>query len=450
MLNLKVKSPLFVLLASALLVVACGESETTIVEAEPLPVEDEHDHGSSNSAGRLLVINAEAVQAQVFDLSNTNSLATIDLDGLPSAVYASGGYRYAALVERTADKVGFIDGGLWQEPHDDHFDVFTGLPVLTNYVLTGSRPTHFVSHDGDTAIFLDGDTSVGNNAGVMVLDDFTIADNETPAALALAMPMHGVAQPRGEYLLSSVRRADADSSSNNVILPDQVALYLKHAGGYELQQVFDVTCPDLHGAAQNETHIVFGCADGVLIVSDNGAGNYSAKKLANTAAMATGLRIGSIWGHREAGQFIGQASGRASSEIQYFAIDPTADQMALIDWQPMANAAPVARMFDRDAEKFLILDSQGYLTVIEPHEDGASTHWEFSARLDITEADVANMPNGMKFSLVVSQVNRTAYVGNPLAQQVLVIDLDTLAEIEQIELNYPPAMIQWLGIAEQH
>ncbi|BFM11224.1 hypothetical protein R50072_13770 [Simiduia litorea] len=438
----------FIALSTSLTLIGCGDAKTTIVEKEPIPgVDNGHNHGAE-TAGRLFVLNTASIEAQVFDLDDKNLINTIPLDALPSAVYASGGYRFAALIERNADTVGFVDGGLWQEPHDDHFDQYTATPVLSNFSLNGSRPTHYDMFEGNVAVFFDGNAGAGSNAAVQVFDDQVIADAGTPAMVNFSVPMHGVAKPRGEHLLATVRRDDVESTSTNKILPDLVGVYHLHDGEYALEQTLDVVCPNLHGAAQNETHVVFGCSDGVLVATQGSGDAYSAQKLLNPDTMLDGARIGSLWGHEASGQFIGSAS--AGGVSQFFAVDPTRGDITLIDWQPVVNAKPVAREFAYEAEQFVILDDQGYLTLIEPHQDGDHTHWAYGARLAITDADVSAMPEGMKFSMTLAQNGHTVYVADPISQHIVVVDLDILAITSEIELDYAPAMITWLGIAESH
>lgn len=449
------KHLLLLLTASTLTIVlsGCGDANTTITEKASIPSEDEHDHTGEpggTAVGRLLIINTEDTEAEVYDLNDGSLLTAIPLDAQPSAVYATGGYRYAALVERTADKVGFIDAGLWQEAHDDHFDLFTTMPMLSKVSLTGSRPTHFLSHEGQVAVFLDGDMETGANAGVQVFDDHIIEEAAMPLTVEFTMPQHGAAEPRGEHLLASIRRDDAESTSSNFILPDQVGVFHLHDDAYELEQVFDVACPDLHGAEQNETHVVFGCSDGVLLITDNGDDTYSAQKLLIPDDVEDGLRIGSLWGHHNSGQFIGQGSAPTSDTVHFFAIDPTEARVELIDWHAMADARPVARDFAFEAEQFIILDDQGYLTVLEPHLDGDHTHWEYGTRLDITDADVSTMPEGANFSMTFAQNAHTAYIADPIEKHVLTVDLELMQGIGELELDYAPAMITWLGIAEVH
>lgn len=435
-------------LVAATVLTGCGGADTTINEREPIvEIEDDEVAGEDTSSGRLLVINQEAVTADIFDLTDNDLLATVALDALPSAVYATGDYRFAALIERDADKVGFIDGGLWQEPHDDHFDTFSAIPSLLNSNLTGSRPTHFVRHDGKVAVFLDGDAGTGANAGIQVFDDEMIEAGDAPDMVEFTMPMHGVAEPRGDHLISTIRRDDSLSTSANVILPDQVGVYHFHNDEYELEQTVEVICPDLHGAAQNEDHVMFGCSDGVLLLTDNQDGTYDAEKIVNSDDVLDGLRIGSVWGHHDSEQFIAMSSARGSDDLQFFAIDPEEGEMELIDWQPVDGASPVVRGFSFEAEQFLILDSQGMLTLIEPHDENGHTHWEFGERLDITDADVATMPDGNNFSMTFAQNGHFVHIADPIEQHVITVNLALLEIVSDIELDYVPSAPTWLGIA---
>jgi hypothetical protein len=440
---------------AALHLTACGDAETTITEKPPIIQDDDHNHGGgvpgATGDGRLLMVNPATAEADVYDLTTKTRLSRIKLDATPSAVYATGSYRFAALISREKDTIGFLDGGLWQEAHDDHFDVFSEVPSLSNLSFSGSRPTHFETYGGETAIFLDGDAATSSNAGVLIFDDHMIEENEAPARIEFPLPQHGVAKVRGTSVISSLRREDMLSTSTNKILPDQVGVYALKEGAYTLAQTFDVTCPDLHGAAQNEHHIVFGCADGVLIIDTEEDGSYTAKKLANTTEVAAGLRIGSLWGHPDTDYFMGLASSRSSAVRQFFVIDPAKNTLTLIDWKPVEGAKPIAQHFTKEAEQFAIVDDQGYLTLIEPHDEGDETHWEFAgARLKFLEGDLTTMPPGMNFSMVSSPSAHQLYIGDPISKHVVIIDLDAVMITDHIELDYAPANLTWLGFDAAH
>lgn len=450
--KLRFRTPLFAGLL-CLSLAACDSAKTNIVEKDPITKPgDDHDHGSHEGHGRLLVINASNPEAAVYDLEDGSLLDTLALSSVPRAVYASGGYRYGVLSGNASDPIRFIDGGLWQEEHLDHMDVYEEAPALLDYNLAGTNPTHFVSHEGQLAIFFDGNASPLTPARVAVLSD---ADIASPSSIEFDVNMHGVALPRGDTVFVSWRRDNTETTSNipttpaSNPLPDQVAVYHLHDGAYEQEQILDVTCPDLHGAAQNENYIIFGCSDGVLLVHEHD-GEFEAEKILNSEEVAEGLRISSIYGHEHSEQFIGLARAHGGTGVQWFVIDPAERKMEVIDWQPVGNTQVVGRGFSFKAEQFLVLDNQGYLTVLEPHEHDGETHWEFAERLDITEEDIADLPTGTNFSLTVSQNGHTAYVSDPIAQHVVVVDLEEGEIVDEIETDFAPASLVWLGIREVH
>lgn len=446
------------LLAAAigsLLLTGCGDAETTIIEKEPIiEIPDDHDHDGHDddgytidSLGRLAVLSADTAQTFIFDLDESDLLDTYTLTYNASSLTASPDYRYALINSRSNDNVSFIDGGLWREDHTEHLHDYKQGPAMSSYALNGSSPTHIVSHDGQVAVFYDGNAEAGTNASVQVLTDSDIT-NETSElpGIQYDINMHGVAEPRGEHLLSTLRRDDAESTSNAKILPDQVGVYHFHDGEYELEQTLDLSCPDLHGASQNHEFVVFGCTDGVLVAHQHDD-EYEAEKIANIDEFG-GMRVGSIYGHEASETFIGVASNHGANAI-LVTLNPEESEMEVINWQPMEGAAPTSYKFSFAGEQFLILDNLGYLTVLEQHEHDGHMEWEFSGRIDISEEDISTMPEGMSFTMTVAQNDHYAYVADPIAQHVLQIHLED-KEIEgDIELNFAPANLTWLGIAEE-
>ncbi|MCS7101726.1 MAG: hypothetical protein NZL99_08535, partial [Burkholderiaceae bacterium] len=89
-----------------------------------MPQEDDHDHDHRDvfidTAGRLALAEFAAATLRILDLDSGTIEASYTMDNPPSAVYASPGGRYAVVVQRTQDRVQFVDGGIWQEDHGDH------------------------------------------------------------------------------------------------------------------------------------------------------------------------------------------------------------------------------------------------------------------------------------------------------------------------------------------
>ncbi|KAA1162775.1 5-methyltetrahydrofolate--homocysteine methyltransferase [Pseudoalteromonas fuliginea] len=445
------KLKLIALAVSSTLITACGDAETNIVEKDPIAVvDDEHDDGYTiSSFGRLAVLASDSNEASFFDLDDNALLDTFVLNDDSNTLSASPDFRYAVIANRTQDYLGFIDGGMWREDHGAHLHDYEQSPVFSSYELTsGSRPTHLITHDGQLAIFYDGDADSGASASVEVLTDNDITNaTATLTGINYDINMHGVAEPRGEHLLSTIRRDDASSTSNAKVLPDQVGVYHLHDGNYELEQTLEVTCPDLHGAAQNHDYVVFGCGDGVLIAHQQGD-EYEAEKIANIVAVGD-LRIGSIYGHEDSESFIGIASGHGGGEAVIVTIKPATAEMEEVEWQLADGASAVSYSFSAHGEHFLILDSLGFLNVFSAHDHDGEMHWELAGQVDITQADVTTMPEGMSFSMTVAQNGQFAYITDPIAQHILQVHLEDLEVEGELELTFPPAAITWLGIAQE-
>ncbi len=441
---------------SALLLSACGDAETTIVERAPVENEADYNHGDDHqhddsyeikSAGRLAVLTAGGDEALIYDLDDASLLDSFTLSNASSTLSSSAGFRYAVINNRAADQVEFIDSGLWREDHGEHLHDYKQAPDLSGYKVSGSRPTHLVKHDEQLAIFYDGNSDTGEAASVQVLTDADIANQtENLPALNYSVNMHGVAEPHADHLFASVRRDDSLSTSANKVLPDQVAVYHLHDDEYEQEHIFLQTCPDLHGAAQNEAYQVYGCSDGVL-VTYQADGAYASAKIDNIDAL-DGLRVGSIYGHHEQGSFIGVASQHGGGSAVLVQIEAGEQEMQAIDWQPQVDAHPVAYSFSAGGEHFLILDNLGYLTLLSAHQHDDHSHWQFETRIDISEQDIADMPEGLSFEMTVSQNDDLVFIADPIAQHILQIDLETAEVVRDIELNFAPAALTWLGIVD--
>ena len=452
-------SYLAALIAAALLT-GCSDAETNIVEKDPIEApgdgddhdldDDDHDHGDEytiDSLGRLAVLSAESNEAAIFDLDDNALLDTFSLTYEGSSLTSSAGFRYAVIANRAEDVIEFIDGGLWREDHVEHLHDYEEAPAFTDYTLTGSAPTHVVKHDGAMAVFFDGNADANLPASVTVLGDNDItAERAELPMVEYAVNMHGVAEPRGEHLLATIRRDDAQTTSANPILPDTVAVFHLHDGEYEQEQTLETTCPDLHGAAQNEEFVVFGCSDGVLVAEQNGD-EYTSFKIDNIDAL-NGLRVGSLYGHHERDTFVGVASQHGGGAAVLVNVHPHDSEMEEIDWQPAEGAHAVSYAFTLEGEHFVILDDTGFLTIMSYHSDDDHNHWEVTARVDISEEDVSAMPEGQQFSMAVSQYAGVVYVADPLANHVVSVDLESASIEEHVELDFAPKAISWLGIAE--
>lgn len=429
------------LAVSAALLVACGDTEIKINEREPVVIENpghDHDHDEVNASGRLVLTALDSAYVQVLELPAKTELDSFLVSAIPSALYASGDYRYAAVVQRPQDLVSFIDGGLWQEDHADHMHDYQAAPRLMPLQLTQIRPTHFTRAEGQLAVFFDGNSVTGAPAGVAVLSDAAIGeDSRDYPQLSYQTHQHGAAQARGEYLLSTIR--DANSSTT---LPDQVGLYEQHGDHYHLEQTFTETCPGLHGSAQNHDFIAFGCTDGVLLIAQH-ANSFSASKLLNSEAFTGTMRIGTLAGYHSAEHFIGFAG------TAVFAIHPEDTGMEALDWQAGAATAISGYGFAEQGEKFVLLDNTDTLTIFNyhGHAHADESAFELVSKLALHTGTDTTLPSGSRFELAISASDDQVYITNPITRQLITVDLHDAAVVAEKQLAYVPGKVVWVGIA---
>jgi len=425
--------PSLTLLFVAALLSGCGGSDTKIVEREPVPIEDDHDHDDEvTTQGRLLISAKDQAKVSVIDIDEKSVLHEITVSEAPSALYSSPNSRYGFVVQRTADRVDVIDGGLWQEDHGDHPHDYEQAPKQMLFSTNKARPTHFTGTDKQSVIFFDGNGETTTPASVGVFTETDIANNAVGTVLEYSTHMHGAAQGRGDYLISTIR--DAATAST---LPDRVAVYRAHNGYFVDENIFSETCQGLHGSAQNENQIAFGCTDGVLVITQTGA-TFAAKKITNLASFTGATRIGTLLGDNSVDGFIGIAAG------QFFAINTNSNTITPVNWVDASIApAPTANSygFADDGEFFVILDNQGKLTILN------SDDWSLKARVQAITSNITALPAGSKFELALTP-GHVAYVSDPIANQIKQINLDEAKVSSTISLDFVPNKLTWLGIAE--
>ncbi len=415
---------------AALNLVGCNGSETTIIEKEPTITPDPgHGHDEELPHGRLAISDSEQPLLYIYDLEENELIETINLTHPAEYLYSSPENRYAVAVHRSNDLVEFVDGGLWQELHGDHYDQHEDAPSLTSFTLTDVKPTHYVPRGETTAFFFDGDKDSGAVAGLSVLSDESISEGSIIAHHSFDTYMHGTAEIRGDFVLTTLRDANSESS-----LPEQVALLEMHGDHFHEEQVFEETCPALHGSFQTEDHIAFACGDGVLVIEQDGE-LFTASKLANPDTMPEGVRIGSLKGSPESPLMIGLSRGGV------FLVDVDHGEITPFEWQPEEDITYLSYGFDGHNEHMLMLDNTGKLNLYAAEEG-----WQLEKRIEVFE----EIAEDAKPLIIASKVDDLVYIVHE--HEVLTVDLAEGAVIHDMHLDFEAGKAAWLGIAaeEEH
>jgi hypothetical protein len=411
--------------------VACGGG---------VPAEDEHDHDEVviNTAGRLAIAESGSATLRIWSLDDNAVEASHVLANPPSALYTSPGGRYAVAMQRTQDRVQFVDGGVWQEDHGDHLHDYRQGSRLMPWTLAGARPTHYdVQAGSQAAVFMDGNAAATpvQTAGVRLITDTSIAAGETLAGLDLPAPLHGLAEPMGDKLLAVERADDAPDT-----LPTHLALYQRSGSSYTRVRQLPTRCNGMHGSFSSGSSTLTGCSDGMLLVRHLGDTTVS-----DGSKLATALRVGTIAGHARAPDlFFGIASeGTAPGPVttRFYAVDGAAATVTAFTPEGWTTGrVRRAHAFDRSGQHFAVLDDQGTLIVSERSASG----WVAGTRV---AGVIPAMPSAAPWPAIVANGARDElYITDPVARQLVVVDSHDGRVITRRELGYVPSAITWTGI----
>ena len=109
----------------------------------------------------MLIGDGEAGNLSVIDLETSEvDQNRFDLGSRAGRVYSTGDGRYAIAVSSDANTAHVFDGGIFLEPHGDHFDLVHRDIRKLPLDLSGDRPVHLYVGDEWATIFYDGSGDV--------------------------------------------------------------------------------------------------------------------------------------------------------------------------------------------------------------------------------------------------------------------------------------------------
>lgn len=285
---------------------ACSDAASSNTAPTPTPEVDaavpapEVDAGTQGDASekeekeedieRFLVADAENANVSVFDSLRGTLLGTFPVVGA-GRVYTGPTGRYAYVVQGTQNMVHVVDMGIEEEDHGAHAHYHTKAPKLHAATMAGNLPIHFVGHDDMVTVFFDND-------GVAKVWNERDLDKGTPAMTSIdtGMPHHGVALTFGGKVLAT-KPVLAEGATRAT--PQAISTFAM-TGAFDAM-VTD-PCPVTHGEAAKSGVVVFGCADGVLVVTKSG-GAITSGKIANP--MGATARVGTVVEHPSRRTFVG-------------------------------------------------------------------------------------------------------------------------------------------------
>lgn len=422
---------LLIWMLAALLLAGCeNETGSTPLGGGEDDARDHEEHG--DHPGRLAILSRDGAGDQVYayDLEAQALLpGSLALNNAPSALATSPGKRFVLAIQRNANQVQIIDGGLYR--HDDHVDEVAPGLVGT---LTGPRPTHYRVHGEQAALFYDGDAGSALMAQVQVLTDHSLESATMEADHTFASAHHGVAEPRGEIVLATRRTAASG-------LPEKVDILHQHGDHYHGEGTISLDCPDLHGAGSNEEYSVFGCSDGILIVHQDGE-TFTAQHVDNaTLGLAAGERVGSFDSHHELPHFVAYAGDRI------LIIHPDHGDAEELDWTEGAAVALDGHALDGHGEHLILLDDSGDLRIIDTADWSEHAHVENA--IDPETAAPPASGHGSRVSMAVGGEPAQVFLSHADSQSIIVVDVETGTLATPLNLTFTPGQLTWVGLSSE-
>jgi hypothetical protein len=365
---------------------------------------------------RLFVADHAKPNVTVVDLETRDTLATIGLPGTAS-LYTTSGKRAVYAVQGAANVVSAISTGFALEDHGDHGDLEVTDPVLLDATVTGERPVHFVEHDGNIALFFDGE-----GVARVVEEDAFLDGDAVVSEYDAGAPHHGVAVVVDAHVLISAPNA-ADPSA----LP--TGINVLDAGGLPVGSMHD--CPDLHGEASSGHTLAIVCATGLLLVNE-GPDGPAIEHLAYAAGLPEGKSTTLLGG-------VG---------LQYWLGNYGADRVVLID----PSEAEAFRLVDLPTRRVhFAVDPQNVKFAYVFTEDG-QLHQLNVISGTITKALQVTEPYSMdgEWNLPrprIAVAGEVVAVTDPLEGVVHLIDTHAFTETGQIAVEGMPYNIVAVGVS---
>ena len=388
----------------------------------------EDDHGEA-IIGRLLVGDGEEGNLSVIDLeSGEVDQNHFDLGSRAGRIYATKSGRYAVAVSSDANTAHLFDGGIYMEPHGDHFDLVEGdirrLPVD----LSGDRPVHLYIDGEWAAIFYDG------SGDLVLINEHELeemGDSYVPAKMNVGA-QHGGAVPLAHDLFATTtQHPDYASNPDEYRLP--IGADIRDLDGNILYSAEG--CEGLHGDAGNGHMAAFGCVGGVLVVEAD-HGEYSHVFVSAPEGSPDDFRLTSVWGYHDLHHFFALGSA-----VGLYIVEPEEGEMEL--FIPSTDALrPIQVAFGHGGETLFVVMSDGELRMYDAHD------------LDLLASNSGFLTTPVETGFWgrphLATAGDAVFITDSVGGEVLQLDGHDLEVVEHWDVDGKPTKIAFVGILDYH
>lgn len=381
-----------------------ADEEQTEAEQGDGPPVDPGDREAQEAAGpqpRLGITYDGGVA--VLDGATLETLGDFEAEGL-LRINPAGDGRHMFLTEGESFRL--LDAGTWGEPHGDHNHYYTTDPLLSEVTVEGPAPGHVVAHDGQGALFFDGNGEIHT---------FDLTDLDVQAQLSTEVaetehPHHGVGV------------AFEDGSRFETLGDDQErpGARVLDADGEEIAR--NEECPGVHGEAAGPDGVVaVGCEEGVLV--------WNGAEFTKIDAGPDYARTGNLFPAADSSIMLGDYNETQDEPMTSVAlVDVKAGEITTAEIGAAYNFRSLARGPEAEA---LVMAEDGHLHVLDSGTGEQITSIEVMQQW--TEPDQWQEPRP-----AIQVVNDIAYITDPAEQQIHMVDLVELEVINSADLDVVP------------
>ncbi len=377
-------------------------------------------------AGRIIVTDAASPYASVIELgSNLVVQGAFEVAAPNARVYTGLGGRYAFVLARgpedADDRIHVFDGGIYTVPHGDHEDLVTG-PLTRLLDVAEELPIHFNANDEWVAVFSDA------RGWVFLFDKDGLASGDAYEPVVLnSGPQHGAAvAAQGGLFIVTTKNPDFPENSDDSL---PVGVEVRDVSDNVVYDDSNRSCPGLHGEAHGSAGTLFGCIGGVLLLQQDGP-TFSHVFIQNPGEMLENARVGTVYGHAEAGAFFVTASYRSEQgwgQDGLWLVNPdTGTFTRVMDESATASFGP-------EGERFFVFTDGGVLHVFDPHTGEL-----------VTKAALIG-PGGER-PPAMTFIGEDILITDPANGLVKRVSLDTFSTVAEWEVGGTPASLAYVGL----
>ena len=388
---------------------------------------DEHEDGHGEAMiGRLLVGDGEEGKLSVIDLESGDvEQARFDLGARAGRIYATKSGRYAVAVSTDANTAHLFDGGIFMEPHGDHFDLVEGDVRKLPVDLSGDRPVHLYVDGEWASIFYDG------SGDVVLINEHELeemGDSYVPAKMN-AGPQHGGVVPLAHDLFAVTTKHPEYPANSEYRSP--IGAEIRDLDGNTLYSAEG--CEGLHGDAGNGHMAAFGCVGGVLVLEAD-HGEYSHVFVPAPEGSPEDFRLTSVWGYHDLHHFfaLGSAVGLyivEPEEVEMEQLIPSTDSLS-----------PIQVALGQGGETLFVVMSDGELRMYDAHD------------LDLLASNAGFLTTPVEAGFWarphVATANGAVFITDSVGGEVLQLDGHDLEVVRHWDVDGAPTKIAYVGILD--